>query len=148
MAEDPVNVLCQSMGTIWEVPMSRKTKVDTSVCENAFFSICDKLDPDSNRSEDNDLKSEKHFSPKTSTDAGTIVSIKPVQENAHFSIRDNLDPDPNVTEESDLQEEKRHSPKTSTDAGTITSTKPVSLNARLSIRDSIFEGRSPVNKED
>jgi hypothetical protein len=60
------------------------------------------LDPDCNVTEESDLQSQKHLSPKTSTDAGRMISIKPVPWNTFLSIRDNLDPDSNLTEESDL----------------------------------------------
>jgi hypothetical protein len=39
-------------------------------------------DPDSNVTEENDRHPEKHTSPKTSTDAGRMISIKPVLWNA------------------------------------------------------------------
>jgi hypothetical protein len=52
---------------------------------NAFFSIRDNLDPDSNVTEESDPLSEKQFSPKNSTDAGTMISITSVRLNAHFS---------------------------------------------------------------
>jgi hypothetical protein len=57
--------------------------------------------PDSNVIEESDLHQEKHLTPKTSTDEGTMISIIPVKPNASLSIRDNIDPDSNVTEESD-----------------------------------------------
>jgi hypothetical protein len=79
---------------------------------NAPFSIRDNLDPDSNPIKESDLHQEKHSSPKTSTDAGTIISIKPISRNASFSIRDNLDPDSNLTDERNLQSEKQFKPKT------------------------------------
>jgi hypothetical protein len=69
---------------------------------NAFLSIRDNLDSDSNVTEESNLQSKKHDSPKTSTDAGRMISTKPVLLNADFSIWDNLDSDSNVTEESDL----------------------------------------------
>jgi hypothetical protein len=84
---------------------------------NAFFSTRDNLDPNSNLTKQSDLHSEKHCSPKTSTDAGRIMSIKPVPRNASFSTREILDPDSNLTEESNLHQEKHDSPKTSTDEG-------------------------------
>jgi hypothetical protein len=59
------------------------------------------FDPDSNVTEESNLHSEKQLSPKSSTDAGRMISIKPVPLNGHPSIRDNLDPDSNTTEESD-----------------------------------------------
>jgi hypothetical protein len=46
---------------------------------NAYFSIRDNLDPDSNVTEESDLHSEKHPSPKISTDEGIMISIKPVR---------------------------------------------------------------------
>jgi hypothetical protein len=98
------------------------------------FQIGDNFDPDSNLREESDLHKEKHSSPKTSTDAGTMISTKPVPLNALISIRDNLDPDSNLTEESDLHSQKHSTPKTSTDAGRMTSTKPLLLNAFLSNR--------------
>jgi hypothetical protein len=45
--------------------------------------------------EESDPHPEKHPSPKTSTDGGRMISIKPVLKNVNLSIRDNLDPDPN-----------------------------------------------------
>jgi hypothetical protein len=68
----------------------------------ASLSIRDNFDHDANATEESDLQEEKHASPKTPTDAGTIISTKPVPRNAQLSIRDNLDPVANVTEESDL----------------------------------------------
>jgi hypothetical protein len=59
----------------------------------------------------------KTMLPKTSTDAGRIISIKPVFANAFGSICDNLEPDSNVIEESDLHQENHPSPKTSADTG-------------------------------
>jgi hypothetical protein len=53
---------------------------------NPYFSIRDNLDPDSNITEKSDLHSEKQLSPKTSTDAGTIISTKPVLANIVWSI--------------------------------------------------------------
>jgi hypothetical protein len=90
------------------------------------LSIRDNLEPDSNVIEESDLHKEKHSSPNNSTDAGTMISIKPVSLNAHLSIRDNLELDSNVIEESDLHKEKHSSPNNSTDAGTMISIKPVS----------------------
>jgi hypothetical protein len=74
---------------------------------NAHPSIRDNFDPDSYISEESDLQEQKHHFPKTSTDEGTIILIKPVLRNSHFSIRDNIDPDSNVIDESDLQSESR-----------------------------------------
>jgi hypothetical protein len=48
------------------------------VRKNAHFSIRDNLDPDSNVTDENDSHQEKHSSPKTSTDEGTMISIKPI----------------------------------------------------------------------
>jgi hypothetical protein len=63
------------------------------VSKNAFVSICDNLDPDSNRTEERNPQQEKQFSPKISTDAGRMILTKPVPRNAYASIRDNLDPE-------------------------------------------------------
>jgi hypothetical protein len=52
--------------------------------------------------EESDPHPEKHPSPKTSTDRGRMISIKPVPWNAHFSIPDNFDLDSNATAENDL----------------------------------------------
>jgi hypothetical protein len=49
---------------------------------NADHPIRDNLDPDSNVTEESDLQSQKHPSPKTLTDAGRMISIKPVSKNA------------------------------------------------------------------
>jgi hypothetical protein len=43
----------------------------------------------------------------TSTDAGRIISTKPVSRNVSFLIHDNLDPVSNLTEESGLQSRKQ-----------------------------------------
>jgi hypothetical protein len=45
---------------------------------NAHSSIRNNFDPDSNRTEESDLQSEKHTSPKTLTDEGRMISIKPL----------------------------------------------------------------------
>jgi hypothetical protein len=82
--------------------------------------IRDNLDPDSNVIEESDLHSEKHISPKTSTDAGRMISTKPVLENARDAIRDNFEMDSNPTEESDSYKEKHSSLKNSTQTGILT----------------------------
>jgi hypothetical protein len=94
-------------------------------------------DPDSNVTEESELHQEKQHLSQTSTDAGTMISTKPVTENAFSSICDNFDPDSNITEEGDQPSEKHLSPQTSTDTGTTISTKPVLLNAFSSIRDNL-----------
>jgi hypothetical protein len=104
--------------------------------------------PDSNVTEESDRQSEKHLSPKTSTDEGITISTKPVSWNASFSIRDNLDPDSNATEESDLQKAKHLSPKMSTDEGRMISTKPLSRNASSSIRDNIDPDSNITDESD
>jgi hypothetical protein len=86
---------------------------------------------------ESDTHPDKHLSSKNSTDAGIMISIKPVLRNVDSSIRDNLDPDSNRTEESDLHPEKHRSSKNSTDEGIMVSTKRVSRNALFSIRDMI-----------
>jgi hypothetical protein len=91
---------------------------------NAHFSIRDKIDPDSNITEESDQHSKKQPSLKTSTNEGTMISIRPVSANANFSIRDKIDPDSTVTEESDLHGKKQPSPKTSTDKGRMISIRP------------------------
>jgi hypothetical protein len=70
--------------------------------QKAFRPTLCNLDSDSNVTEESDWQSEKQLSPNTSTDEGTMISIKPVLMNASFSICDNLDPDSNLTEKSDL----------------------------------------------
>jgi hypothetical protein len=45
---------------------------------NTHTSIRDNLEPDSNVIEESDLHKEKHPAPNNSTDAGTMISIKPV----------------------------------------------------------------------
>jgi hypothetical protein len=62
--------------------------------------------------------------PKTSTDAGTTISNKPVRKNDITSIPDNLDPVSNVTEESGLHTEKHVQCNTSTDAKITISINP------------------------
>jgi hypothetical protein len=81
---------------------------------------------------ESDSQKEKQFTPKISTDAGRLISTKPVIKNARPSNRANLDLDSNITEESDLPPEKYFSPKTSADEGTTISTKLVSLNTQFS----------------
>jgi hypothetical protein len=84
---------------------------------NAFCSIRDNIDPDSNIIEESDPQPLKHALLKDSTDARTISSIKTAPLNASFSIRDNLETDSNIPEESDLHFEKQISLNTSTDEG-------------------------------
>jgi hypothetical protein len=48
------------------------------VSSNAFSSVRDNLDPDSNLTEESDLHLEKYPQPKISTDAGILISIKPL----------------------------------------------------------------------
>jgi hypothetical protein len=74
-----------------------------------------------NVTDENDLHSAKHLTPKTSTDEGIIISTKPVPINARFSIHDNIDPDSLRTEESDPHKEKHSLLKTSTDERIIIS---------------------------
>jgi hypothetical protein len=52
------------------------------------------------------LHKEKQTSPKNSTDAGRMISTKPVPTNALLPIRDNLEQDSNVIEESELHKRK------------------------------------------
>jgi hypothetical protein len=66
------------------------------------LSLPSNFDPDSNVTEKSDPQEEKQSSPKISTDAGIMISTKPVLQNALLSIRDNLDPDSNLIDESDL----------------------------------------------
>jgi hypothetical protein len=84
---------------------------------NTAFSICDNLDPDSNLTEESLTHPQKQPPPKTSTDAGRMISTKPDLQKAPQSIRDNFDPDSNVTEERYLHSEKQDSAKTSIDEG-------------------------------
>jgi hypothetical protein len=51
------------------------------VPQNAFASIRDNLEPDSNVTEESEMHSEKQLSAKTSTDAGIWTNFKPVFEN-------------------------------------------------------------------
>jgi hypothetical protein len=92
---------------------------------NAYFSIRDNFDPDSNVIEVSDQHRRKQPSHNNSTDAGITSSIKPVRVNAYFSIRDNLDPDSNVIEVSDPHRRKQFSHNNSTDAGITSSIKPL-----------------------
>jgi hypothetical protein len=89
------------------------------------LSIRDNLDTDSNVTEKSDPHREKHSTLKTLTDAGRMISVKPVPTNAHFSIRVNLDPDSNISEVSDLHRRKQLSPMNPTDAGITISINPV-----------------------
>jgi hypothetical protein len=93
----------------FEKRLSSKTSTDAgrvistkSVSLNAYPSIRNNLDHDSNVTEDSDLHKEKYLETKTSTDEGRMISIKPVIMNACLSIRDNLDHDSNVTEERNM----------------------------------------------
>jgi hypothetical protein len=45
---------------------------------NACFSMSDNLDPDAYGTEESDLRAEKHHPLKTSTDAGGVISTRPV----------------------------------------------------------------------
>jgi hypothetical protein len=83
-----------------------------------------------------------------STDAGRIISTKPVSLNAWLSIRDNLVPDSNVTKKSDLHQEKQFSPKTSTDERRMISIKPVPWNVCLSIHDNLVPDSNVTNESD
>jgi hypothetical protein len=47
-----------------------------SVRINAYFSIRDNMDPDSNITDEKNLYSEKHPSAKISTDEGRMISTK------------------------------------------------------------------------
>jgi hypothetical protein len=104
------------VGRVGRIGAPKKASLDTSR----------NLDFDSNVTDESDLHSAKHFSPKTSTDAGTMIRIKPLLKNAFSSIRDNLDSDSNVTKQSDPQFEKQSFSKTSTDAETTNSIKSAS----------------------
>jgi hypothetical protein len=101
--------------------------------KNAYFSIRDNLDSDSNLTEKNDRHKEKQLSLKTSTDERLMISIKPISRNASFSIRDNLDPDSNMTEKSDPSSEKQLSLKISAETERMISIKPTPKNADFSI---------------
>jgi hypothetical protein len=68
---------------------------------NAYFSIRDNLDPDSNVSEVSDSQKRKHFSSMTSTEAGITILSNFVPQNACFLSSDNLDPHSNLTDERD-----------------------------------------------
>jgi hypothetical protein len=70
--------------------------------KEAFMAALHNREPRSQIIDRSRLHPTKHSEPKISTDAGIMISIKPVPPNAAFSIRDNLDPDSNVTEESNL----------------------------------------------
>jgi hypothetical protein len=65
--------------------------------QRTSLSVPSHLDPGSNGTQESDLPKEKHSSSKTSTDAGRMISTKPVLKNVCFAIRDNFDPDSNVT---------------------------------------------------
>jgi hypothetical protein len=60
--------------------------------------------------EESDANSQKHFSFKTSTDEGIVISIKPVALNASIAICDNFETDSILTEESDQHSEKQFVP--------------------------------------
>jgi hypothetical protein len=79
---------------------------------NAHISIRDNLDPVSNVTEEGDFHKEKHSLPKTSTDAGRIISTIPALENAPNAIRNDLDRDSNLTKESDPHKKSTPVPKT------------------------------------
>jgi hypothetical protein len=65
------------------------------------------------------VQPEKHPSPKTSIDAGRMISNKSVSLNASLSIRDNRELESNAIEESDVQPEKHHSAKNTTEPGIL-----------------------------
>jgi hypothetical protein len=89
---------------------------------------------DSNVIQESELQFEKHHSLKNSTDAGRMISIKPVSRNAHRGICANLESVSSVTEKSDLLSEKQFAPKNTTELGTRTNLTPVLANPRDSIR--------------
>jgi hypothetical protein len=60
---------------------------------------------------------EKHFVQSTSTDAGTIIVVKPLLRNADSSIRCNFEGDSNVIDVSEWQLKKERLHSTSTDDG-------------------------------
>jgi hypothetical protein len=74
----------------------------------------DNLEPDSNVREESDPHLEKQSPPKTSTDAGRVISTKPVSKSVDLSIRDNVDLDSNIADESGLHKEKQSSSKNAT----------------------------------
>jgi hypothetical protein len=69
---------------------------------NAYPSVRNNFDPDSNVTEKSELHSEKQPSPKASKDEGIMISVKLVSLNVLDSIRDNIDPGSNFTEKGDL----------------------------------------------
>jgi hypothetical protein len=83
------------------------------VPRNAFFSIRDNLDPDSNITEESDLQQRKHPSPKTSIDEGILTNFKPVCKNILFGICFSIEPFSNTTNSnilfSETHSEVRHS---------------------------------------
>jgi hypothetical protein len=68
---------------------------------NAYFSIRESLEPDSNVRLESELHCEKQYSQRTSTDDGMQIDDSDEQyQNAYFSLRESLEPDSNVTLES------------------------------------------------
>jgi hypothetical protein len=73
---------------------------------NACSSIRDKIEFDSNETDESELHPRKQSTHKTSSDAGITISTNPLSENAFSAIRDNLEPDSNLTMKRDLHSEK------------------------------------------
>jgi hypothetical protein len=101
------------------------TKSIKLVSRSAPFSIRDKIDPDSNLTDERDRHSKKNRSPIDSTVEGITKSIKPVSKNAFCSIRHNFELFSNVTEENELHSAKQEELKTLTEAGIVGPSKSV-----------------------
>jgi hypothetical protein len=94
------------------------------------------------------LHKKKQDSQIISTDAGTIIVVKPLKENADFSSRDNFESAANEIDVSDLQFEKQDSQIISTDAGTIIAVKPLKENADFSSRDNFESTANEIDVSD
>jgi hypothetical protein len=88
-------------------------------------------DPAWNVIEESDPRSAKRARPKTVTNGGRMIFIKPVWRNAPASIRENLDPDSNPTEESGPHAAKHFLPNCSIDAERMISSNQVLKNAQF-----------------
>jgi hypothetical protein len=69
--------------------------------ENASDSIRANLDPDSNKTEENDLQAEKHDEPRISTLRGTMIDRSDEYVNASDSMCLSFDSDSNEIDDSD-----------------------------------------------
>jgi hypothetical protein len=105
---------------------------------NAYSSMDESLERDSNVTVERDLHPEKQYLPSVSTDEGMQIDESEEQyANAYSSMDESLEPDSNVTVERDLHPEKQYLPSVSTDEGMqIDESDEQKQNARSPIDES------------